>query len=346
MSSIADNQQTVKSLHETKVQDFKNCVKWAHMKGASRKMAGRLFAAGLKDRAARMWQCGDYLVVHPSTTGEVVADSPMLCHDRLCAVCSWLLSRRRFAEMMAVFNALSPEIIENGYKATMLTLTIRNMPLCDLRKSIDAMADAWHNLIRREAFREVVGWARSLEITYNKQADTYHPHMHVILMWRSYDDTPLMSEYIRDAWRRSAKLDYDPQTDIRPVYSADSADGELSKSSIIKSALEAFKYAVKPDSASDVPQKDLFEFAGAIKGVRFVSYGKAIKRARQALGFKNDDMPETPDVVNTLPDSTVIAIMAWNGTAYTKAALTSGKFRLSSAQLQCAIAAADEGVSE
>ena len=346
MSSIADNQQTVNSLHETKVQDFKNSAKWAHMKGASRKMAGRLFAVGLKDMAARMWQCGDYLIVHPNTTGEVVADSPMLCHDRLCAVCSWLLSRRRFAEMMAVFNALSPEIIENGYKATMLTLTIRNMPLHDLRRSIDAMADAWHNLIRREAFREVVGWARSLEITYNKQADTYHPHMHVILMWRHYDDTPLMSEYIRDAWRKSAKLDYEPQTDIRPVYSADSADGELSKGSIIKSALEAFKYAVKPDSAADVPQKDLFEFAGAIKGVRFVSYGKAIKRARQALGFKNDDMPETPDVINTLPDSTVIAIMAWNGTAYTKAALTSGKFRLSSAQLQCAIAAAEEGVSE
>lgn len=346
MSSIAEKQQAVKSLHETKVQDFKSSEKWACMKGASRKMAGRLYAVGLTDRASRMWQCGDYLVVHPNTTGEVVADSPVLCHDRLCAVCSWLLSRRRFAEMMAVFNALAPEIIEHGYKATMLTLTIRNIPLSDLRQSIDAMAEAWHNLIRREAFREVVGWARSLEITYNKQANTYHPHMHVILMWRSYDDTPLMSEYIRDAWRKSAKLDYDPQIDIRPVYSADSADGELTKGSIIKSALEAFKYAVKPDSASDVPQKDLYEFAGAIKGVRFVSYGKAIKRARQALGFKNNDMPETHDVANTLPDETVIAIMAWNGTAYTKAALTSGKFRLTSAQLQCAVAAADEGVSE
>lgn len=342
MFSIAETPDSVKSLYETKAQDFKNSNKWALMKSQSRKMSGRLFAVGLKDRASRMWQCGDYLVVHPNSTGEVVADSPVLCHDRLCPICSWLLSRRRFAEMMAVFNALSPEIIENGYKATMLTLTIRNMPLHDLRRSIDAMADAWHNLIRREAFREVVGWARSLEITYNKQADTYHPHMHVILMWRSYDDTPLMSEYIRDAWRKSAKLDYDPQTDIRPVYSADSANGELTKGSIIKSALEAFKYAVKPDSASDVPQKDLYEFAGAIKGVRFVSYGKAIKRARQALGFKNTDEPETPDVVNALPDETIIAIMAWNGTAYTKAALTSGKFRLSSAQLQCALAAAEE----
>ena len=345
MSSIADNQQTVKSLQENFVNEVKHGEKWNRMKGASRKMAGRLYAAGLHDRAARMWQCGDYLAVTRAPDGSLIADAPQLCRDRLCPVCSWRLSRRRFAEMMAVFNALAPEIIENGYKATMLTLTIRNMSLCDLRASIDAMADAWHNLIRREAFREVVGWARSLEITYNKQADTYHPHMHVILMWRSYDDTPLMSEYIRDAWRKAAKLDYDPQTDIRPVYSADSADGELSKGSIIKSALEAFKYAVKPDSAADVPQKDLFEFAGAIKGVRFVSYGKAIKRTRAALGFKNDDMPEEADIKNTLPDETVIALMAWNGTGYTKAVLTSGKWRLTSAQLQCAVAAAEE-VSE
>lgn len=327
-------------------QDFKNSAKWALVKSKSRKMAGRLYAAGIKDRAARMWQCGDYLVVKPDSTGEVTASSPVLCRDRLCPICSWLLSRRRFAEMMAVFNTLAPEIIENGYKSTMLTLTIRNMPLHDLRRSIDAMSEAWHNLIRREAFKGVIGWARSLEITYNKQADTYHPHLHIILIWRSYDDTPVMASYIRGAWQKAARLDYEPQTDIRPVYSADSVDGSLTTNSIIKSALEAFKYAVKPDSASDVPQEDLAEFASAIKGVRFVSYGKAIKRARQALGFKNVDEPEAGDVENTLPNETIVAIMAWNGTGYTKAELASGKFKLTTAQLQCALAAAEEGGEE
>lgn len=314
-------------------------ARWEGAKAASRKMAARLYAAGLNKRAARMWTCGDYLAIRKAEDGELIADAPQLCRDRLCPMCSWRLSRRRFAEMMAVFNALAPEIIERGYKATMLTLTIKNMKLSDLRRSIDGMATAWHNLIRREFFRDVVGWARSLEITYNAQAQTYHPHMHIILIWARYDNTQATADTIRDGWKAACNLDYSPVIDIREVYNRDSNETGDSKHELIKSALEAFKYAVKPDSAEKIPQADLFEFAGAIKGIRFVSYGKAIKRARAALGFKNEESAEDEsDVKNELPDDTVIALLAWSGTRYAPAVLTDGKWRFNPAELSAAAA--------
>lgn len=314
-------------------------ARWEGAKAASRKMAARLYAAGLNKRAARMWTCGDYLAIRKAEDGELIADAPQLCRDRLCPMCSWRLSRRRFAEMMAVFNALAPEIIERGYKATMLTLTIKNMKLSDLRRSIDGMATAWHNLIRREFFRDVVGWARSLEITYNAQAQTYHPHMHIILIWERYDNTQATADTIRDGWKAACNLDYSPVIDIREVYSREGDTSGESKHELIKSALEAFKYAVKPDSAEKIPQSDLFEFAGAIKGIRFVSYGKAIKRARAALGFKNEETAEDEsDVKNELPDHTVIALLAWSGTRYAPAVLTDGKWRFNPAELTAAAA--------
>ena len=345
MFSIPSENAVVNGFSGNFDNDVIHGQKWTAAKAASRKMAARLYAAGLNTRAARMWTCGEYLIVRQTADG-FAADAPQLCRDRLCPMCAWRLSRRRFAEMMAVFNAIAPEMVAKNYTSTMLTLTIRNMALPDLHAAIDGMSQAWHNLIRREAFRQVAGWARSLEITYNAESKTYHPHMHIILIWEKYDDSAATAETIRQGWKSVCKLDYTPIIDIRPVYSRD-ADGDT-KSAVIKSALEAFKYSVKPDSAEKIPQADLFEFAAAIKGVRFVSYGKAIKRARSALGFKNEDCAEEMDTANALPDETVAAIMAWNGTSYTRAALTEGKWRLNPAEIACAaaVAAAEGGDGE
>lgn len=309
--------------------------KWALRKRASRKTAARLFAAGLKSRAARMYECGDYLVSRMDPiTGEVKTDTMQLCRDRLCPLCSWRLSLRRFAEMMAVMELLQTEIMENNYHVSMLTLTVRNMPLGELRAAIEAFSKAWHDMSRREFFKgAVVGWSRSLEITYNNRTDTYHPHYHCIIIWKpDADATELSAKVMRKAWREAYNCDYDPVIDIRDVYS--NKDEEENKPSIIKSALEAFKYAVKPDSVDKIPQEHLAEFANAVSGVRFVSYGRAIKEARRSLGFKNSDNAEPLNTPNTLPDSTIIAVMRWNGTAYTKTTLEAEPWRLSKERLE------------
>lgn len=305
---------------------------WAIKKRASRKTAARLFRAGLKNRAARMYECGDYLVTHvDEVTGELKTDTQQLCRDRLCPICEWRLSLRRFAEMMAVLNMLQPEIIENNYHVSMLTLTVRNMPLEELRSAIEAFSKAWHDMSRREFFKgAVVGWSRSLEITYNNRTNTYHPHYHCILIWRPDEDsTEITAKVMKKAWKDAYNCDYDPIIDIRDVYSNDD-DG---RSSIIKSALEAFKYAVKPDSVDKVPQEHLAEFANAISGVRFVSYGRAIKEARKSLGFRQTDTAETLDTPTNLPDKAIIAVMRWNGTAYTRTTLEAEPWRLSKDRL-------------
>lgn len=304
---------------------------WNEKKYQSRIMARRLFVAGLRERAARMYTCSDYIVTRVSpATGEIKTDTTMLCRDRLCPICSWRLSRRRFAEMMAVFSAIRSEIMDNRYTVKLLTLTVKNMPLAELPAALAAFSQAWHNMSRREYFKTAcMGWARSLEITYNSDAETYHPHLHVLLIWRQgADDTDIAGINLRSEWRSAAKLDYDPVIDIRDAY------GNGKSSDVISSALEAFKYAIKPDSIKRVPNADLAEFAAAIKNVRFVGYGKMIKNARRALGFKQDDLAQIDDADFAAPDTLILAVMRWNGTEYTDETLLSEPWAISAARLQ------------
>lgn len=342
MPIVPQSQPIVNNSVESFDSDDK-IMKWTKKKAASRRMAARLFKAGLETRAARMYECGDYIMqrINPAT-GEIMTDTTQLCRDRLCPTCSWRLSLRRFSEMMAVFSALSEEITSNGYKVSMLTLTVRNMALSELRPAIDAFSKAWHNMSRRDLFSDVIGWTRSLEITYNKKSDTYHPHYHCILIWRNESFTEAAAEIMREAWKHAYKCDYNPIIDIRDVYCRDESSPE--KGSIVRAALEAFKYSVKEDSVKYIPDKDLFNFAAAIKNVRFVSYGKAIKEMRKALGFKNDDLAQPENITNNCPDSLIIAVMRWNGTAYTKTALEAEPWRLSRERLrrEIELAAADE----
>lgn len=346
MPIISNNKAVVNKPVEKNDSDptIKQVTKWSQYKAESRRFAKRLFVAGLRERAARMYQCGDYIVTSvDKRTGEVKSESTMLCKDRLCPLCSWRLSRRRFAEMMAVMSVLKEEIEREEYTVKMLTLTVRNVALSDLGQAINTFAHAWHNMSRRDYFKmSCIGWARSLEITYNEKADTYHPHYHVICIWRKgADDTELAAHQLAEDWKHAYKCDYTPVIDLRDVYTK---DGE--KSSIISGALEALKYAVKPDSIKRIPDKDLAQFAGIIKSFRFVSYGKAIKKARQALGFKNSDLAEVDRDVLAVSDEVIISVMRWNGTAYDKTTLEGEPWRLSKARLELELQAAEADKQE
>lgn len=330
MSIVADKDPIVNS--PKKVIDNEKIAEWALHKAQSRTMAKRLYAAGLKARAARMYSCGDYIVSRVADTGEVVTDTAQLCRDRLCSICSWRLSLRRFAEMMAVINAIEPQIIEYGYKVTMLTLTVRNVPINDLRACLDTFARAWHNMSRREMFRGVVGWSRNLEITYNKQEKTYHPHYHCLLIWKKEDYTEQAGAILRDGWKHAYKCDYDPIIDIREAYSKENDDR---RHAVVRSALEAFKYSVKPSTLQDIPQEDLYQFAAAVSGFRFVGYGKVIKEVRHALAFRDADEPVSAvEDAPSFSDEMTIAVMRWNGTAYTETTLTDEPWLVSARVLE------------
>lgn len=350
MSILAEENENVNTFVETIVHRSKRPSQsskwnsWNAKKRESRIMSARLYRSGLRERAARMYQCGDYITERiSSVTGEVTTDTAQLCKDRLCPICQWRLSIRRFCEMMSVLNMLKEDIIKNDYKVSFLTLTVQNVELADLRKCIDAYATAWHSMNRRKLFNNVVGWSRSLEITYNSKTNTYHPHYHIILIWEKKDETALSAKIIQNAWKHAYKCDYYPVIDLRETYTKDDATKADKVESTVKAALEAFKYAVKPDSLKNIPQKDLFEFATAIKNVRFVSYGKIIKELRKALGFKNDDTAQPIDVPAN-DDALILSVLRWNGVHYEKATFETVPWKISKERLEMEIEKAGETI--
>lgn len=114
-----------------------------------------------------------------STEDNIKIERAWFCGDRWCPVCIWRKSLASSAEM---YN-LNTEIIsetDTEYCYRMVTLTVPNISKEELSATIEKMGTAWGKIIRRKTFKDSIkGWVKVLDITYNAETDTYHPHYHV-----------------------------------------------------------------------------------------------------------------------------------------------------------------------
>lgn len=125
-----------------------------------------------------------------------------------------------------------------------MTLTVKNCYGEDLKDTLDLMTSAFNKMNQRKAFKKAIkGYFRSLEITYNKEEDTYHPHFHLILaVNKNYftdDKTYLSQSKWTRLWKESLKVDYTPVVDVRRVKSKDK--------NFSKVIAETAKYTVKSE---------------------------------------------------------------------------------------------------
>lgn len=138
------------------------------------------------------------------------------CRVRLCPVCQG----RRTLMWTAKTIKIMPKVLEACPKSRfiMLTLTVRNCPLTELRSQLDEMHSAWRKLTKRRNWK-VQGWVRTTEVTRG-QDDTAHPHYHCLLMVKPTYFAGL--NYISQErwvglWRDCLKISYDPVVDVRAV---------------------------------------------------------------------------------------------------------------------------------
>ena len=140
------------------------------------------------------------------------------CKDRFCATCQWLRSRKAFREAMTI----GQHILEHEPKLRFifLTLTIPNVTLDELGDAITAMMNGWKRLIQRKLVRStILGYHRSLEVSYNPKRNDYHPHFHVLLV---VPNSYFGKRYInRDTWlslwQQSMRDENITQVDVRAV---------------------------------------------------------------------------------------------------------------------------------
>lgn len=266
-------------------------VKWKEKKRKNMIIARRMCDAGFEDRGKRMMFCGTFLTMSKCPEcGRSSVSSANLCRDRLCPTCGWRLSLKKFSEMCATLQTMTDI---NDYQAGFLTLTVKNCRPENLRYTIEKFSEDWNRFLAQRTIKPIMwGWARSLEITYNARTREFHPHYHIIVLTKNEYDQKTLQTLFKSRWQTAARLPYEPITDYREIGGKNGKAANIDMEDFVKAILETYKYAVKSDEVEQMPLDIFRQFVSAISGIRFCSYGGAIKRARKNLGFQDKEEPE------------------------------------------------------
>jgi plasmid rolling circle replication initiator protein Rep len=244
--------------------------------------------AGEPGKARRCQDCGIWL-----TFGQCPRDGTKhllqasFCRQRLCPMCIWRRSMKLTAEVSAVLHLAAERWPERPF--VMLTLTQRNVSGESLAAEVSRILDGWSKLRRRGEFKEVAGWLRTLEVTYNAQASTWHPHLHVLLqVTPSYFTGRGYVSHARwvALWRAVMGLGYDPSVEVHRVRQ------RASRGALGAAAAEVGKYAVKDtDLTGTTPQEAserLLVLDGALAGRRLVAWGGELRKLAGELEAGED----------------------------------------------------------
>lgn len=270
------------------------------------KMAAALADAGMDKEAARVRDCAGALFFHlaaDADTGEMALKlkSAPFCHWRHCPVCQWRRSLKNKGVVMAALPAILDQYPDARF--AMLTLTVRNCSVSDLRQTILAMNKGWKRLLLRAEW-PALGWIRAVEVTRGRDGSA-HPHFHALLMLppgyfgRQYLST---RAWVR-LWRESMRLDYDPVCDVRMVrakkvtVAPDPAAPDLRLTALRSAVAEVVKYASKASDIMAGGPDWLAEYVAQVHGLKFLTSGGALKGILKAVkdGDEDEDLVHVGD---------------------------------------------------
>lgn len=298
--------------------------KWRERKLKNIELAGQLDILGYRS-FERVYQCAEVLKFVEQSDGTKKLYQSYFCKNKLCALCNWRRSMK--------YSYQASKIVEEAMirqpkgRFLFLTLTVKNVTGQELHQSMTDILRGFNRLMKyKKVDKNLIGFLRATEVTYSKELDSYHPHLHVLLMvkpsyFRSKADY-LNQEEWTELWQKAMKLDYTPMVDIRAVK-ADKGKG-------LKGAiLETAKYPVKPFDVTDkktdfTDQEKLQIVDDMLTGLhrkRQIGFGKLFKEIKKDLDF--DDL-EDGNLVQTGEDDTegtssgreIVAIWNWERKNY------------------------------
>ncbi len=284
---------------------------WKPKKVRSLMLADSFQRLGERKRSMRVRFCSSQLAFAVDTeTGEKRLHSADFCRERLCPMCAWRKSLKCFQEVSRVIDTAQQE--QPALVPIFLTLTVRNCTSADLSTTLDTVFEGWNRLTHNDRMKRIFkGWFRALEVTYNKEADTFHPHIHAILMvdkgYFKGKDYMTTVEWVK-AWRKACRLSYDPVCDIRKVKGGSKAIKEVSKYTVKDSDF------ISEDKA--LTDKLVDTLSKALRNRRLYAFGGLLKEIAKRLGA---DRPDEGDLVHIDEDGELrndvgqmIVVYRWN----------------------------------
>ncbi|WP_173276833.1 MULTISPECIES: protein rep [unclassified Streptococcus] len=297
--------------------------KWRERKLKNIELAGQLDILGYRS-FERVYQCAEVLKFVEQSDGTKKLYQSYFCKNKLCALCNWRRSMK--------YSYQASKIVEEAMirqpkgRFLFLTLTVKNVIGQELNQAMTDILIGFNRLMKyKKIDKNMIGFLRATEVTYSKKLDSYHPHLHVLLMvkpgyFRSKDDY-LNQEEWTELWKKAMKLDYTPMVDIRAVK-ADKGKG-------LKGAiLETAKYPVKPfdviDEKTDFTAQEKLQIVDdmltGLHRKRQIGFGKLFKEIKKQFDFddlEDGNLVQTGDETESRATGReIVAIWNWERKNY------------------------------
>jgi len=228
--------------------------------------------------AQKLEECASFVKISECSECGAHITGANFCRQRVCMVCAWRRQARFRVDMLKILEKI--EKPEDSYR--FLTFTVRNCEFEDLKKTIDEMLEAYRKMIRRKAWRDCInGYVRGMEVTYNEKQNTWHPHIHVIVLPKKF----VSINEIRNLWKEILNLNYNPQVNIEKIKNR-------------MAVAETLKYSLKysfSDKQGEVNEKVLAEMMNALKNRRLIAFGGIFKTIKAALKIEDIDKQDLTD---------------------------------------------------
>lgn len=231
------------------------------------------------------------------------------CRQRICPMCQFRKAQKQFVRMYEVVKHL-----ENDYRFLHLVLTVPNVDGgIELINTIDMLYKSYAKMFKYKDVKcTIKGTMRCLEISYNYDNDTFHPHLHCLLAVKPsyFNDSKRYISYDKwaEMWKKATKSEQFLQISIGAIKQGD-----------YQGVAEVCKYCVKPLDLRDgniyQNQKLLLTLWHTLKGMRFVQRYGIIKDTYRALFLTDDDSDDIIELSNTVDKCNDTFIVEWNSVA-------------------------------
>lgn len=131
-------------------------------------------------KSSRISSCCDYLEYHSLPNNRAKLSKASFCCCRLCALCN---SRRRYKNFVHASKVFDVVLRDYDYRYLFVTLSRSACSGEKLRSEVDKLNVNFRKKFLRykKVSKFYKGFIKCVEVTYNADNDTYHPHLHVVL---------------------------------------------------------------------------------------------------------------------------------------------------------------------
>lgn len=269
-------------------------------------------------RLQQMESCGNFLIFGTTEERKKKLIQAYFCHTRLCPICNWRRSMKLFAQVSQITEVLLLE--QPTTKFVFLTLTVKNPTAENLIETLNHMNEGFKYLVdkhktfapARKLKENLLGYLKAIETTYNSKEDTYHIHIHCLLVVRSsYFNGKgyVKQQEYAEMWQKAMHFDYTPLVDVRAV-----------KNSSAKAIAELAKYPTKTADILSLSNENqtvhaLITLHRTFHHRRLVTFGGVFRRVKASL--KLDDV-ETGDLTHVETESKELNFIGYTMFKYNK----------------------------